>query len=225
MCVSLCSLLVSRQFYRSFIAMRCERGMYTFARSARIQLLLMSPSTKLFCNVEFSSLRAKFRYWTIRNRWCKRTRLLITAYVHGRQSKCLFAILASAYIHSGERVRARDTERKKRVPVRAHLFLLGLSTVSVHLLSSSSSRCVLLRCCLKPQSCRCDYSIIRAQDLSNVTRLATTVSGHPSTDEERKERERHSLSPLTIVCGMVTIVASLNTSTFSIVNEESRHSM
>ena len=90
---------------------RCERGMGTFARSACIQLLLMSPSTKLFCNVEFSSLQAKFRYWTIRNRWCKRTRLLITAYVHGRQSKCLFAILASAYTHSGER--ARDTEKKR----------------------------------------------------------------------------------------------------------------
>jgi hypothetical protein len=109
-CVSvfvLCSSRVS-SIGRS---LRCERGMCMFARSACIQLLLMSPSTKLFCNVEFSSLRAKFRYWTIRNRWCKRTRLLITAYVHGRQSKCLFAILASAYIHSGER--ERGTRRKK----------------------------------------------------------------------------------------------------------------
>ena len=111
-CVSvfvLCSSRIS-SIGRSW---RCERGMCTFARSACIQLLLMSPSTKLFCNVEFSSLQAKFRHWTIRNRWCKRTRLLITAYVHGRQSKCLFAILASAYVHAGDRERESDTEKKE----------------------------------------------------------------------------------------------------------------
>jgi len=40
-----------------------------------------------------------------------------------------------------------------------------------------------------------DYNIIETQDLSNVTRLATTVSGHPSTNEnktregEEKKRE------------------------------------
>ncbi len=40
--------------------------------------------------------------------------------------------------------------------------------------------------------CICDYSIIETQDLSNVTRLVTTVSGHPSTKEEkREEKERH----------------------------------
>ena len=37
--------------------------------------------------------------------------------------------------------------------------------------------------------CVCDYSIIHAQDLSNVTRLATTVSGHPSMNEEEKKKK------------------------------------
>lgn len=40
-----------------------------------------------------------------------------------------------------------------------------------------------------------DYNIIETQDLSNVTRLATTVSGHPSTNENKtreggREREK-----------------------------------
>jgi len=39
----------------------------------------------------------------------------------------------------------------------------------------------------------CDYSIIETQDLSNVTRPVTTVSGHPSTNEEEKEKMSHSL--------------------------------